>query len=428
PIVYGEYIVPGAEQTLMFYVHYDGQPVDPTQWIDHEAFEPVLRHGKLDQGTGLPKPVGFPAVSQKYDPDWRIYARGASDDKAPILGILTAMDALKNAGLEPKNNLRFFFEGEEEISSPNLRSFAENNRELFQADAFFLCDGPLHFSNKPTLDFGVRGITSVEITVYGPNTSLHSGHYGNWAPNPGMRLSKLLASMKDETGRVLIDGFYDSVIPLTKIEMDAISKVTAMDPQVKQNYSFSGTEGGGKSLIEMLQYPSFNVRGLSSGWVGRQSRTIIPPTATASIDMRLVKNCQPRDMFNKVVKHIEKQGYHVVSEDPDHETRMKYPFIARVNGGGGYPAAKTSLDLPIIRQVISTFSEFHNNDVEIIPSLGGSLPLYIFTDILNLKIVGLPIANYDNNQHQPNENIRIGHLWEGIETYAAFLMMEKNSR
>ncbi|MCP4756210.1 MAG: M20/M25/M40 family metallo-hydrolase, partial [Proteobacteria bacterium] len=165
PVVYGEYNVRNAEQTLMFYVHYDGQPVDLTQWIDHGPFEPALRHGKLDQGTGMPKPVDYPAESQKYDPDWRIYARGASDDKAPILAILTAMDAMKEAGIQPKNNLRFIFEGEEEISSPNLRRFAENNRELFEADAFFLCDGPLHFSNKPTLDFGVRGITSVEITV-----------------------------------------------------------------------------------------------------------------------------------------------------------------------------------------------------------------------------------------------------------------------
>jgi acetylornithine deacetylase/succinyl-diaminopimelate desuccinylase-like protein len=231
--------------------------------------------------------------------------------------------------------------------------------------------------------------------------------------------------MKDENGRVLIDGFYDSVIPLTDIELDAISKVTAMDSQVKQNYSFTGTEGGGKSLTEMLQYPSLNINGLRSGWVGRESRTIIPPVAIASIDIRLVKDCQPLEMANKVVKHIEKQGYHVVYEDPDEETRMKYPFIAKVTGGGGYPSAKTALNLPVILKVINTFSEFHSNGVEIIPTLGGSLPLYIFTDILGLKIVGLPIANYDNNQHQPNENLRIGHLWEGIETFAAFFMMEK---
>ena len=423
PIVYGELKTPDAPRTLMFYVHYDGQPVDPTQWIDSQPFTPVLRPGKLEAGSNRPKPIPFPEPGVAYDEDWRIYARGSSDDRAPIIAILTAIDAIRDAGYRFHNNLKFIFEGEEEASSPNLRPFVESQTDLLQADILFMCDGPGYYSGDPSLFFGVRGITGLDITVYGANTNVHSGHYGNWAPNPAMRLAKLLASMKDENDRVLVDGFYDTVIPLSAREKAALAAVPPYDEEIMSLYGFSEPEGS-DLLKEAILKPSLNVRGLKSAWVGKQARTIVPASATASIDVRLVKGNDPKDMVGKIVEHIRKQGYHIVDEEPDDATRASHPFIAKISHkDGGYRASRTSMDIPISRMAIEALMGGSGSDPVLLPSHGGSLPLYMFEDVLGVPIIGVPIANHDNNQHQPNENIRIGHLWKAVETFAALIMM-----
>ncbi len=426
PVVYGEVIVPGATWTLGFYAHYDGQPVDPPEWTDSKPFEPVFRPGKLEAGTDRPKPVPLTLFPEQFDDDWRIYARSASDDKAAIIALLSAVDAIKSAGFPLKNNLKFIFEGEEEAGSTNLRSFLEKHKEGLKSDVLFMCDGPVYYSGNPTLFFGVRGITTLEITVYGPDTSLHSGHYGNWAPNPAFRLARLLASMKDSNDRVVIEGFYDSVVPLTESERNALQSVPAFDNQVMELYGFARPEGGDTSLLESIQLPSLNINGIHSGYVGSQARTIIPSKAVASIDMRLVKGNEPLDMIRKVINHIKVQGYHIVEEDPDHETRMKYPLLANiVTLEKDYKASRTPMDLVISTRIINTLINYFDKDLAIIPSLGGSLPLYVFNDILDVPTIGVPIANHDNNQHQPNENVRLGHLWQGIETFATLMLTGK---
>jgi len=294
-----------------------------------------------------------------------------------------------------------------------------------KSDVLFMCDGPVYYSGDPTLFFGVRGVWTIEITVYGPNTSLHSGHYGNWAPNPAMILAQLLSTMKDDNGKVKIEGFYDTVIPLSKTELKALEEIPKYDEELKELYGFSFTEGAGKSLNEAIQYPSLNINGLSSGWVGNQVRTIIPPHATASIDIRLVNGNDPADMVSKVVNHIKNRGFHVVSEAPDEQTRAQFPLIAKViTSEEGYRASRTSMDLPISRAVRKALSGYSDKGTVLLPSLGGSLPLYVFNEVLDVPTIGVPIANHDNNQHQPDENIRIGHLWRGIETFAAIILME----
>jgi len=426
PVVYGEVIVPGATWTLGFYAHYDGQPVDPTEWTDSKPFEPVFRTGKLEAGTDIPKPIKLPQSSERFNEDWRIYARSASDDKAAVIALLSAVNAVKSAGFPLKNNLKFIFEGEEEAGSTNLRSFLEKHKEMLKSDVLFMCDGPVYYSGEPTLFFGVRGITTMEITVYGPDTSLHSGHYGNWAPNPAFRLARLMASMKDSNGKVVIKGFYDSVVPLTESERNALQSVRAFDNQVMELYGFSKLEGGGMSLLESLQLPSLNINGIRSGYVGSQARTIIPSTAIASIDIRMVKGNETMDMIQKVIGHINARGYHVVEEDPDHQTRMRYPLIAKLVAlEKGYEASRTPMDLVVSSCIIRTIKDYSDKDLVIIPSLGGSLPLYVFNDILDVPTIGVPIANHDNNQHQPNENVRLGHLWQGIETFTTLMLTGK---
>ncbi|MFC1553438.1 M20/M25/M40 family metallo-hydrolase [candidate division KSB1 bacterium] len=420
PVVFGELNVPGATTTIMFYAHYDGQPVDLSKWIDQDPFEPVLRKSKMEAGSTTPKPVPFPRIG-KYEDDWRIYARSASDDRCPITAILAGMDAVKSMGLNFGSNLKFIFEGEEETSSPNLRSFSINNREMIAADVLYVCDGPVYYNNKPTLKFGARGITTINLTVYGPNTNVHSGHYGNWVPNPGMKLSKLLAGMKDEVGNVLVEGFYDTSAPLGSIEKQALRDIPPFDGHLMELYGFSEPEGGGKSLMELINRPSLNIRGMQSAWIGSQARTVVPTEATAAIDIRMVKGNEPSDMVNKVKKHIEQQGYYVTSREPNQETRMKYPNIARVTGGGGYPASRTEMDLPISKKTIDALEKYFGEKPVLIPTSGGSVPLYIFTRDLELPTISVPIVNHDNNQHQANENIRIGHYYTGIETFAAIL-------
>jgi acetylornithine deacetylase/succinyl-diaminopimelate desuccinylase-like protein len=420
PAVFGELKTPGASRTIGLYAHYDGQPVDASKWAT-DPFKPVLRTASIEAGgraRELPKP------GEKLDPESRIYARSASDDKAPILAMLVALDALKAAGRPLTANLKFFFEGEEEAGSRHLEEMVNRNAALLSADVWICADGPVHQTRKPLLYFGVRGVLSATITVYGATRALHSGHYGNWAPNPAMRLARLLASMKDEKGRVLIEGFYADVVPLGEEEKKALVDMSANDAELMRELGLATTDGAGRSLAELINEPSLNIDGLRSEYVGSEARTIIPAEATATIDMRLVKGISPRRQLDRLIAHIKKQGYTVVDSEPDRETRLKHPMIARVTSRDGYPAMRTSMSLPIAKKIISAVAQAAGEPVVLAPTLGGSVPLWIFESATKAPQIGVPIVNHDNNQHAANENVRIKNLWDGIEIFAALMSMK----
>jgi acetylornithine deacetylase/succinyl-diaminopimelate desuccinylase-like protein len=417
--VYGELNAPGATRTILFYAHYDGQAVDLSRWVGHDPFEPVLRDGALEVGGQI---IEFPTDGGS-EPDWRIFARSASDDKSPIVALMVALDAMRAADLSPTSNLKFIFEGDEEAGSPNLGAIVREYGDLLAADLAIAADGPTDPSGLPTMKFGARGIVSAEITIYGPLRPLHSGHYGNWAPNPAMRLAQLLASMKDpETGRVLVDGFYDDVVELSEFERAAIAAAPNDDAERMYTFAFAEPEAQGQRLA-LINLPSLNVRGLRSAWVGGEARTVVPDQAIASIDLRLVKNVDPGEQLGRLVAHIEKQGYRVVGDEPDPETRRRHPKLARVVTSDGYPAYRTQMDLPIAQRLIRSVEEHMGQSMVKIPTSGGSVPLYWFTDVLGLPTVSVPIVNHDNNQHSPNENLRLGNLWSGIELFASVMMM-----
>ncbi|UCF20295.1 MAG: M20/M25/M40 family metallo-hydrolase [Gemmatimonadota bacterium] len=419
PYVYGELGVLGAERTILFYAHYDGQPVDSSRWQGHMPFDPVLRDGALESGAKI---VDLPA-SGEFDPDFRLYARSASDDKSPILAVMAALDALRAAGLRPGANLKFIFEGDEEAGSPNLGRVVREHGDLLTADLVLAADGPSDPSGLPTLYFGARGIVSLQVTVYGPLRPLHSGHYGNWAPNPAMRLAQLLATLKDPaSGRVLVEGFYDDVIPLSEFERAAIEAAPNDDREQMFALAIAEPEAEGSRLM-LINQPSLNVRGLRSAWVGDEARTIVPDLAVADIDLRLVKDIDPKTQIDRVIAHIEKQGYHVVWNEPDTETRRGHARLAYVQTADGYPAFRTSMDLPISRALIEAVEHHTGRSTVKLPTLGGSVPLYQFTDVLGVPTVGIPIVNYDNNQHSPNENLRLGNLWSGIEVLASAMLL-----
>ncbi len=418
PVVFGEIPVPGATRTLVFYAHYDGQPLDPKEWAT-PPWQPTLRDRALDRDG---RPIPLPA-SGKLDPEWRLYARSAGDDKAPIIAIATALDGMKAAGIPIRSNLKFVIEGEEEAGSPHLAQIVADNKELLRGDVWLICDGPVHQSRRPQIVFGARGIVTVDITLYGPNHELHSGHYGNWAPNPAMALARLLASMKDDDGRPTVAHFYDGIEPLTDTEKRAIAEAPDVDADLRRELWLGRTEGGGKKLVELLNYPSLNIRGMSSARTGAGASNVLPASATASIDIRLVKGISPEVAAGRLLDHIRAQGYTIVENEPDARTRMSTPRLARVAvEKGGYPASRTSMDLPISQLVLRT-AEAARGPVVKLPTMGGSVPLFMIEEILHAPTITVPIANHDNNQHSFNENLRLQNLWDGIDLMAALLAM-----
>jgi acetylornithine deacetylase/succinyl-diaminopimelate desuccinylase-like protein len=422
PVVYGEWMTPGAARTIIFYAHYDGQPTDPKAWTGSEPWVPVLRDGAVDKGG---KTIPFPKAGDKIDPEWRFYARSASDDKAGVFAILTAFDALVAKAIKPTGNIKFFFEGEEEAGSPNLKEILTKHRGLLKADAFIVCDGPVHQSGRKQVVFGVRGDVNVDLTVYGANRPLHSGHYGNWSPNPAMTLARLLASMKDAQGNVVIKGWADDVEPLGPAELQAMRDAPQSDEELKRQLGIVYTEGSGKGLLELISLPSLNINGFKSGDVGDLARNVIPTSASAVLDLRLVKGNDHARQVEKLRKHIESQGFYVIDREPTAAERQKHPFIARYTvRAGGYNAQRTRMDLPISLSVTKAVQATSTEPVVLMPTLGGSLPLSIIVDVLNMPTITVPIANHDNNQHAENENIRIQNLWDGIETFASLMTMK----
>ena len=421
PVVFGKLIAPEAKRTVIFYAHYDGQPVDAAAWTDGKPFEPVLRDDAIEAGG---KRIPFPENSAQhravYDDNWRIYARSSSDDKSPIVALLAAIDALRAKKIQLGVNLKVIFEGEEEAGSTNLQRTLELHRNLLGADLLITADGPVHQSGRPLVFFGNRGDIGIDVTVYGPVRALHSGHYGNWAPNPAMELAQLLASMKDAEGHVLIDGYYDDVTPLDDAEKKALAEMPENDADLERELGIAKPEGSGKKLVELIMQPSLNIRGLRSAYVGDQAQNVVPDRAEVSLEARLVRGEDPQPKFDQIALFIRKQGFYVIDREPTIEERRTYRRIAKVLNEGGYRASRTPMDLPVSKALVQVVQAATGNTTVVAPTLGGSVPMYIFED-LGLPWIGVPIVNYDNHQHSSDENLRLGHLWRGIEIYAAIL-------
>ena len=420
PLVYGSLGVPGATRTVLFYCHYDGQHVDAKQWKQPDPFTPVLRRGRLEQ---QPDAVDPRSVT-RYEPDWRIYARSASDDKSPIVALLSAIDALKAGGLNPSSNVKVILDGEEEASSPSLVPAIAKYRDRLAADLMVILDGPVHSSGRPTVAYGARGITTLDLTVFGPLSGVHSGNYGNWIPNPAMRLAQLLATMKDGEGQVTVKGWYDGVAPLTSEERAVLAAVPDDSAAMLRAFGVAAPERAFPGLQEALQQPTLNIRGLVSAHVGTSARTIIPDRATAALDLRLVKETSPEALTAKLRAHIEEQGYHLVDGEPDAATRGRYGRIARLAVvGTPTNAFRTPLSDPRAKALAAALTSTFGAPPVQLRTLGGTVPIAPFIDALGFPAVIVPLVNFDNNQHEENENLRIGTFFDGIVTVAAILRM-----
>ncbi len=415
PVIFAERNSPGAEQTLMIYVHYDGQPVNPDNWASN-PWQAVMRTDMVEKG-GQTVPMRAP-----FDPDWRIFGRSTGDDKAPIIALQSALLALAASGIEPSVNLKVFMEGEEEAGSANLRRMLETHKDKLTADMWLFCDGPAHQSRRWQLVYGVRGTYGFNLTVYGADRPLHSGHYGNWAPNPIMLLTELISSMRAGDGEVLVDGFYDQVRSLTAEEKAAIAASPRMDKLLASDMGLGSPETNDRIELAIAR-PAFNLRGINAGNVGARARNVIPPSAEASIGLRLVADQTPDHLRSVIEQHVTAQGYHVIHDEPSADQRRQHNRLARIDwpSYGGYPAYRAPFDHPLALQISSILDKLSDRTLIQTPTMGGSLPLYVVEDVLQVPILILPVANHDNNQHGANENLRLQNLWDAIEIYAAVL-------
>jgi acetylornithine deacetylase/succinyl-diaminopimelate desuccinylase-like protein len=421
PSVYGE--LPGtpgrATRTLVLYAHYDGQPLDPKQWAS-PPWTPVLRDRPLDEG-GREIPLPVAGSTARVDPEARLYARSAGDDKASIMAILAAIDAMHAQHVEQSVNLKVFFEGEEEAGSGHLRQILETYASTLAGDGWLFCDGPVHPSGREELVFGQRGVTGFELSVYGPARALHSGHYGNWAPNPGAMIANLIASMRDDDGHIKIARYYDDVRPISTAERKAIAALPEYDATLRRSLGLAQTEANDAPLAQRIMLPALNVRGIRVGGVRETGSNTIASEAYASFDLRLVPNETPDRVQRLVEEHIRRQGYFVTHDSVTLATRLTHPKIARLEWEHGYPASRAPMDGAFGQAVLAALNDGAAAPLLALPTMGGSGPTYLFEQVLRVPMITLPIANYDDNQHAANENLRIQNLWNGIETYAALL-------
>jgi acetylornithine deacetylase/succinyl-diaminopimelate desuccinylase-like protein len=416
PLLLAERKVKRAKKTVLVYLQVDGQPVDTSRWFQEDPYKPALK--KLN-AEGEWEEIPWNLI-ENYDDDWRIFARSTSDAKGPVAMFLASLDAIAEEKIEPNYNLKIIMDFEEELGSPRLPAAVKENAELLAADMLIIFDGPRHITNKPTLSFGARGIATITLTTYGPVVPQHSGHFGNYAPNPALRLSKLLASMKDDDGRVIIPGFYDGII-LTPETEKILRAVPDDENQIRERLQLGSVDKVGGYYQESIQYPSLNIRGMQSGWIDENVRTIIPGWARAEIDVRLVIESDPERLINLIQKHIEDEGYYVIDKIPSKEERLNNEKVASFTYEISYQAFRTDFDSEVgiwLRKAIKTaFDE----DPIMIRMSGGSIPISPFVNTLGIPAVTVPTVNRDNNQHSPNENIRLGNYREGIMTMIAIL-------
>ena len=418
PLLLAERSVPGAGRTALIYLQADGQPVDAARWDQPDPYTAVLKEQRPDGSWEI---VGWDRLGEAVEPSLRVFARSAADSKGPVAQFLSALDVMERAGLEPSVNLKVIVDTEEEIGSPRLPAAVERHRQELAADMLVIFDGPPHSSGAPTLVFGARGILTVTLTTYGPLVPQHSGHYGNWLPNPALAMARALASMKDEHGRVVIDGWYDG-IEISDDARRALARVPDREDSLRAAMGVAAQDSVAATLQEAIQYPSLNIRGLASGWVGDQVRTIIPATATAEIDIRLVRESDPGRLHRLLMAHLEGQGFTVLEREPTEAERRRLPGIITVTSRGApYHAFRTPLDSEVGRWLSSALRRKNGSDPLLVRTFGGSIPIAPFVTTLGVPAVVVPTVNPDNNQHSPNENLRLGEFLDGIRTIVAVL-------
>ena len=420
PLLIGNKFISNKFKRVLIYFHMDWQPVDTSKWNQSDTFVPIL----TENINGRWVEIDRDRINTNPDPDWRIFGRSTSDDKGPPMMLVNALEILEKLNKKPEFNIKLIIDFQEEMGSPTVVSAVSLYKEKLKSDFLLIIDGPRHPSNKPTLTFGARGISRITLTSYGPIKPQHSGHFGNYAPNPAMNLSKILSSMKDYDGVVTIPGFYDGVT-LTNQIRKILDEVPDDEEAINNDLLISSPDKVGNNYQEAIQYPSLNVRGLKSGWVGKEARTIVPDIAIAEIDVRLVKESEPEKLLNMIKDHIIKEGAYVIDgREPTNEERLTKKNIIRYDSKISYLAYRTEIDSPIGNWASRALKNAFLEEPIKKRTSGGSIPISPFVTTLNVPALTYPSVNKDNNQHSPNENIRVGNFIDGT-LGMVYLLLEK---
>jgi acetylornithine deacetylase/succinyl-diaminopimelate desuccinylase-like protein len=373
PVVYGEWIKPENTFTVLIYGHYDVQPPDPIEEWQSPPFEPTIRDG-------------------------RIYCRGVGDNKGQLIAQVLAIRTLMDSFGELPVNVKLVFEGEEENGSPHLAAFVAEHKELLACDLVYTSDGPMHGSGIPSVELGVRGMLCVELVARGAKWDHHSGNMGNIAPNPAWVLIDLLKTMRAEHGRVLIDGFYENIRQPTDYELELFRKLPFDREELIEQIGYADIEADAQTYYRRLSLePTFNICGFHSGYGGEGSKTIIPAKASVKMDIRLVVDQDPADIYQKLCAHVEKYA----------------PSIEVIYQGEMKPS-RTPAELDIVQVVLQGVAEAYAVEPLLVPGVGGSLPDYVWTQILGVPSVIVPYANSDEANHAPNENMVVELFYKGI--------------
>lgn len=421
PLLLASKVISEDLNTLLIYLQFDGQPVDNSKWDQENPYKAVLKE-KIDNEYRIIDwsrldNITFDDIKKE---DLRIFARSASDAKGPVMMIINALEIMKRNNIELEYNLKVIMDFEEEISSPNLADAVKKYSSKLKSDALLIFDGPKHPSNLPTLTFGARGISDITLITYGPIVPQHSGHFGNYAPNPVFRMSEILSSMKDPNGRVTIPGFYDG-IELDKKTLKILAEVPDDEKKMMNDMQFKKPDNVGKNYQESIQYPSINVRGIESGWVREEVRTIVPSECIAEIDVRLVLESDPIRLHNLIKSHIQELGYYVIDRRPTKDERLKHNKIVTFVSSFDYDAFRTDIESEIGKWLVKSLKKTFGIEPVKKRTSGGSVPISPFVNTLGIPAVTVPTVNQDNNQHSPNENIKIENYITGIETYLGIL-------
>ncbi|HLU34121.1 MAG TPA: M20/M25/M40 family metallo-hydrolase, partial [Thermomicrobiales bacterium] len=371
---------------VLFYGHYDVQPADPLDLWESEPFEPEIRDG-------------------------RIYCRGVADNKAQHFSHIAAIRAWMQAAGSLPVNVKVLLEGEEEVGSPHLDEVAEKYGDLLKADLVYTSDGPVTNDQYPEIAFGVRGLLYVELRSTGPNRDLHSGHWGGVAPNPAWQLVRLLNTMVDEQNNVLIEGFYDEVLEPTP---GARKAMEALPFDTQQTIAGIGIDrmvppANLPYADRIMARPTLNIAGINGGYSGPGSKTIIPAKAMVKIDMRLVPEQTPDEIWEKVKAHVDA---YVARTGED---------IELVRLDGGMLPSFTPVEHPmaeVVRDAVE--AGFGKRPIDI-PLVGGSLPDAVWTKTLGMPSFLVPYGAPEQANHSPNESYRVERLWQGITTSATLL-------
>ncbi|MFC2065126.1 M20/M25/M40 family metallo-hydrolase [Chloroflexota bacterium] len=385
PIVYAER--KGLiDKTLLFYCHYDVQPAEPLELWESPPFEPEIRDGRL-------------------------FGRGASDDKGHITSRLLAIDSLLEVHGDLPCNLKFIIEGEEETGSVHLPDFIHANKDLLAADACIWEFGGVDHEETPLEYLGLRGICYVELSVSTASTDVHSGLGGSIFPNAAWRLVWALNTLKDSDERILLPGHYDDVLPPSERDRQLMTELPETSKEYMDRYGVDHfvnglVEGVDLRIAEVFK-PTCTICGITTGYQGPGSKTVLPAKATAKVDFRLVPNQKPEKILENLRKHLDDEGFDDI----------------QVTYLGGGPAARTDPDDPFVKLVLSTGKEIYDTDMKIIPMSGGSGPNYPFVHDLGLPIATAGIGAPDSNAHAPNENVRLD-LYLKHSKHMAYLIKE----